>query len=158
MLRNALAVGLSPSSRLPVGLAPARSRAGSLFARTIPPQTDRMHEDCGTASVRICQIGQGVVDEPNWVPFAIASHLDDALGEQFTRGDRAIIGSQNVARCLQHLPRGVERRRQDFRRLGIEEAIAYEQRGYRHGGASLLGGSATGLSVTGSAPSSFFSR
>jgi hypothetical protein len=45
MLRGALAVGLSPSSRLPVGLTPARSRAGVSFAAMIPPETDRMRED-----------------------------------------------------------------------------------------------------------------
>jgi len=38
MLRNALAVGLSPSSRLPVGLTPARSGAGVSFCLDDPAQ------------------------------------------------------------------------------------------------------------------------
>src|SRR6266516_6183084 len=31
--------------------------------------------------IRICYIGQRIVYEPNWVSFALASRLDDALGE-----------------------------------------------------------------------------
>jgi hypothetical protein len=80
-------------------------------------------------------MGQGIVREPHRVSFALSSRLDDALGEEFTRGGSPIIGSEDVARCPQHLPCGIERRRLNVRRFGVEEIITPEQPDDRHGDA-----------------------
>jgi len=65
------------------------------------------------------------------ISLACLPHFNDLLSEHFARHCSFVVRSKSAARSSQHIPRGIERKRENLDFFGIE-GCGLEKSQYRH--------------------------